>query len=261
MNHLGERLSALVDGELGHAERDRALAHLAVCESCRFEADMLRRLKRRLTRLDPPEPSSDFMGRLAALSGLDAPPPDDRFDPPPAPSSRGFLSGLRRRDPGGGPSGPLGTTPPLGSSRPLGEGRPLGWGHPLGGSSAADSAPTALADPPADEAPHDAIPAPRSRPRWAQARYALAGASVVGFTLGTAFVAGGQGDRAPVVTPPLADYAVEHAVTSRQASLADPVSMTAVGLTVAPAVQGDRDGAAEVLPVDGVARVGESTRR
>ena len=44
--HLGERLSALVDGELGPAEHESALIHLAKCEACRFEADMTRRLKR-----------------------------------------------------------------------------------------------------------------------------------------------------------------------------------------------------------------------
>ncbi|MET7613373.1 zf-HC2 domain-containing protein, partial [Streptomyces seoulensis] len=33
--HLGDRLSALVDGELGHESRDRVLAHLATCCRCR----------------------------------------------------------------------------------------------------------------------------------------------------------------------------------------------------------------------------------
>ena len=44
MSHLGDRLSALVDGELGGAELDRAHAHLAGCEPCRAEAAMTRRL-------------------------------------------------------------------------------------------------------------------------------------------------------------------------------------------------------------------------
>ena len=38
MSHLGDQLSALVDGELDGAERDRAHAHLASCEQCRAEA-------------------------------------------------------------------------------------------------------------------------------------------------------------------------------------------------------------------------------
>lgn len=70
MDHLGERLSALIDGELGAAEHERALIHLAKCESCRFEADMMRRLKRRLTGLGEPEPDMDFMGRLMSQPGL-----------------------------------------------------------------------------------------------------------------------------------------------------------------------------------------------
>ena len=34
MTHLGDRIAALADGELGHTERDRALAHVAGCPSC-----------------------------------------------------------------------------------------------------------------------------------------------------------------------------------------------------------------------------------
>ncbi|HEY6275772.1 MAG TPA: zf-HC2 domain-containing protein, partial [Streptosporangiaceae bacterium] len=49
--HLGERLSALIDGELSHAQRERVLAHLARCDSCRREAGALRLLKRRMHAL------------------------------------------------------------------------------------------------------------------------------------------------------------------------------------------------------------------
>jgi anti-sigma factor RsiW len=55
--HLGERLSALVDGELSHAQRERVLAHLARCESCRREAGMLRLLKRRMHALGDSGPA------------------------------------------------------------------------------------------------------------------------------------------------------------------------------------------------------------
>jgi len=51
MSHLGQRLSALIDGELGHADRDRVLVHLARCEACRAEAVALRMLKRRMNAL------------------------------------------------------------------------------------------------------------------------------------------------------------------------------------------------------------------
>jgi anti-sigma factor RsiW len=54
--HLGARLSALIDGELSHAQRDRVLAHLARCESCRQEAGTLRVLKRRVHALGDSDP-------------------------------------------------------------------------------------------------------------------------------------------------------------------------------------------------------------
>ena len=49
--HLGERLSALIDGELSDTQRERVLAHLAGCEDCRREAAALRLLKRRMHTL------------------------------------------------------------------------------------------------------------------------------------------------------------------------------------------------------------------
>jgi len=51
VSHLGEELSALVDGELTGTELDRANAHLAACERCRAEAAALRDLKRQLRGL------------------------------------------------------------------------------------------------------------------------------------------------------------------------------------------------------------------
>ncbi|MCW2940239.1 MAG: putative transrane anti-sigma factor [Actinomycetia bacterium] len=74
MSHLGERLTALVDGELGHDERDRAFAHLARCDQCRAEADTQRRLKCRLRGLGDVAPPAELIGRLYAL-GL---PPEPR---------------------------------------------------------------------------------------------------------------------------------------------------------------------------------------
>jgi anti-sigma factor RsiW len=51
MTHLGQRLSALIDGELDAAERDRVLVHLAKCDACRSEVIALRTLKRRMSAL------------------------------------------------------------------------------------------------------------------------------------------------------------------------------------------------------------------
>ncbi|GAB2811222.1 hypothetical protein GCM10022221_05830 [Actinocorallia aurea] len=61
MSCLGERLTALVDGELDHAERDRAQAHLVLCAECRAEAEALRSVKRRLGALGGAMPSTDLM--------------------------------------------------------------------------------------------------------------------------------------------------------------------------------------------------------
>jgi anti-sigma factor RsiW len=76
MSHLGDRLSALVDGELDGAERDRAHAHLASCEPCRAEAAELRALKRQLRTLGTGAPAEAAMTRrLIALTGPGGPMP------------------------------------------------------------------------------------------------------------------------------------------------------------------------------------------
>ncbi|MFF7473854.1 zf-HC2 domain-containing protein [Streptomyces sp. NPDC008092] len=65
--HLGDRLSALVDGELGHETRERVLAHLATCARCKAEADAQRALKSVFAAAAPPPPSESFLARLQGL--------------------------------------------------------------------------------------------------------------------------------------------------------------------------------------------------
>ncbi|MCH5672815.1 anti-sigma factor family protein [Streptomyces gilvus] len=67
--HLGDRLSALVDGELGHETRERVLAHLATCAKCKAEADAQRELKSVFAEAAPPPPSESFLARLQGLPG------------------------------------------------------------------------------------------------------------------------------------------------------------------------------------------------
>lgn len=221
MDHLGERLSALIDGELGAAEHERALIHLAKCESCRFEADMMRRLKRRLTGLGEPEPDMDFMGRLMSQPGLGGPGggprgrPGDRGDRGPS-------------DPP--PNSPFGASPPLGHSRPLG-------GFPGGGPLMAGPPEPQRSERPGTQPstrPERYVPPRPGRqggadrfsgllPHFSGGRYAVAGLAVATALLGSAFVAGGEGEDTPVVEPHLADFAVEHAVTSRQIPVVDPL--------------------------------------
>ena len=63
MTHLGQRLSALIDGELEGSERERVLVHMGKCGSCRDEVAALRMLKRRMNAL----------GERAAGAGLTGP--------------------------------------------------------------------------------------------------------------------------------------------------------------------------------------------
>ncbi|WP_336318976.1 anti-sigma factor family protein [Streptomyces lavendofoliae] len=78
--HLGDRLAALVDGELGHDARERVLAHLATCPKCKAEADAQRRLKSVFAQAAPPPPSEGLLARLQGLPG-GGPGGDDRGGP------------------------------------------------------------------------------------------------------------------------------------------------------------------------------------
>jgi anti-sigma factor RsiW len=79
MSHLGDRLSALVDGELDGADRDRAYAHLAGCDRCRAEAAELRALKQKLRALIRGAPAEAAMtSRLIAMTGPGGPQPPRR---------------------------------------------------------------------------------------------------------------------------------------------------------------------------------------
>jgi anti-sigma factor RsiW len=93
MSHLGDRLSALIDGELDGAERDRASAHLASCEQCRTEAAELRALKQKLSTLLSRAPAEAAMTRrLIAMTGPGGPLPPRRrllrLAPGPRPATR-----------------------------------------------------------------------------------------------------------------------------------------------------------------------------
>ncbi|MEU8527236.1 MULTISPECIES: anti-sigma factor family protein [Streptomyces] len=68
-HHLGDRLAALVDGELGHDARERVLAHLATCPKCKAEADAQRSLKNVFAQAAPPPPSEGLLARLQGLPG------------------------------------------------------------------------------------------------------------------------------------------------------------------------------------------------
>ncbi|MFJ5775920.1 anti-sigma factor family protein [Streptomyces sp. NPDC093094] len=96
--HLGDRLAALVDGELGHETRERVLAHLATCPKCKAEVDAQRRLKNVFAEAAPPPPSESLLARLQGL------PAGGDLDGGGSPSAGGgFAAGL-----GGRPAGVFG---------------------------------------------------------------------------------------------------------------------------------------------------------
>ncbi|OIJ64845.1 anti-sigma factor family protein [Streptomyces mangrovisoli] len=100
--HLGDRLSALVDGELGHDARDRVLAHVATCAKCKAEVDAQRRLKNVFAEVAPPSPSESFLARLQGLpaGGPDGgPPAGDPFGGRPGPGMGAGVFDVRREEP------------------------------------------------------------------------------------------------------------------------------------------------------------------
>jgi hypothetical protein len=88
MSHLGNLISALVDGELGGVELDRANAHLAGCAACRAEAAQLRELKRELRTLGDLDGADAVTRRLLAMVGPGCP------GSPGAPRALGASGGL-----------------------------------------------------------------------------------------------------------------------------------------------------------------------
>lgn len=75
--HIGTRLAALMDGELAHDDRDRALAHLAGCAKCRSLVEAERALRGHLSAVPMPEPSARLMAALFQIPQEETPSGDD----------------------------------------------------------------------------------------------------------------------------------------------------------------------------------------
>lgn len=213
MSCLGERLTALVDGELGDEERERAHAHLAGCARCREEADQLRRLKGRLRGLSELPatdgtddlPSPDFLSRLRTLPEMSGLPGASAAPEAPVP-------GLSPKSPAPHPG-----SHPRHPSRPLrSSARPVRPPHAVR---------------PRDNRPAGHAAAIRVQPRR---RYLVVGAATLFLGLGTAsYVAGGRQD-SPAVTPAFDRFAVEHALTSGDAPMTDPLTDPVNQIQVSP---------------------------
>ena len=99
MSHLGDRVAALVDGQLGPDAVERAHVHLAGCRPCRDLVEVERLTKSRLATLQRPAPGVELLGRLYLLAGPDGPlPPREgrvpgtpRVRPVPLPPAPGRL--------------------------------------------------------------------------------------------------------------------------------------------------------------------------
>ncbi|WP_372499100.1 zf-HC2 domain-containing protein [Streptomyces somaliensis] len=147
-HHLGDRLAALVDGELGHDARERVLAHLATCARCKAEADAQRRVKSFFAESAPPPPPAGLLARLQGLPGGDGGPP-----------SAGGGPGAGSRRPGRAPD-------------PTGRIDPFRFGHLPGGGRAPAAGGGFRVHTTGREA---------ERPAWLGRRVAFAAASAVSF--------------------------------------------------------------------------------
>lgn len=78
MIHHGDRIAALVDGELDHDTRDRLLVHIAQCADCRAAVEQQRQLKAMLTQVAGPVPSSELLRKLISMSEPGEPTPPAR---------------------------------------------------------------------------------------------------------------------------------------------------------------------------------------
>lgn len=105
--HIGDRLAALVDGELGHDARERVLSHLATCDQCRAEAEQQRSLKTvfAAAALLAPAPSAGLLARLQGLPAL------DKDDQGPF-GGLGEFAAFDQGSVGDRPRGPLDASPP-----------------------------------------------------------------------------------------------------------------------------------------------------
>ena len=82
MTHLGDRIAALADGELGHAERDRALSHVAGCSTCHEALEEQRSVRALLSSSYAPEPAAETVAALLSLAAPGNPlPPRARLMP------------------------------------------------------------------------------------------------------------------------------------------------------------------------------------
>ncbi|MCW2891993.1 MAG: hypothetical protein QOH87_450 [Trebonia sp.] len=188
MSHLGDLLSALVDGELSGAELDRANAHVAACGACRVEAHALRRLKHELRSLAEVSDCGDMTRRLLAVCGTDG-------------------------QPGGQPGqgGPTAPAPARQLGRERARRRRVAAGR------------RAMTDPYSTQPPRRLVRRRRGRyVLWSTVSLVVVGIGTAAFGMG-----GNAGSTGPQITPQLEVFDVQHAITSGDVPFEDPADLSA----------------------------------
>jgi anti-sigma factor RsiW len=186
VTHLGDHLSALIDGELSGTDLDRANAHLAACGACRDEAHALRRLKHDLRAIADICDAEGLTSRLLAMPSQDHIRQADQDL---------VLAGHPARHLGRAPSGRRRAT-----ARPAGRRRP------------------------AD--PYDSLVSrrpPRRRRRyvlWSTVSLVVVGIGTAAFGMG-----GSGGGTEPQITPQLEVFDMQHAATSGDVPFVDPADV------------------------------------
>lgn len=225
MAHLGDRVTALVDGQLPAEAVERAHAHLAHCRPCREAVETERLMKARLATLRGPEPGADLMQRLLAMGGPNGPlPPRVGHVPgmprPPAVALPRVAAPLPPAEARGPVEGPVlvGALVPAAS---VGQGRAdrqVGPG-------------TVPVDRPAGRRPtrqpvRASSTGPGRAPSRRRTRLAMAAVfgalSVVGVGItGFATTASGGSPAVPTVVPPVDSFVVDHARTTKDLPFVD----------------------------------------
>ncbi|HSK54578.1 MAG TPA: zf-HC2 domain-containing protein [Jiangellales bacterium] len=190
-HHLGDRVSALADGHLDHDERDRALAHLARCDTCRSDVEGVRQSRAVLADLPAPVLPERLLESLLAIGSTTA-------------------TGRSWQEPGSG-AGPAGPAPPS---------RTAGAGDRTAGAGERTAMPVPSRAPgagrPADRVDSrrpDNAASSRGRARTRAVRAAAAGLiAATAVTLGVASLGAPDGGTPPVaVVPPVERFTLEHA--------------------------------------------------
>jgi hypothetical protein len=195
MSHLGDVIAALVDNDISHDARDRALAHIAGCADCRAEVDHQRRLKALLANQADPQPSAELQARLRAIA--------DQGPGTPADS-------LRPRLQLAGSSGP-----------PRAVRTRRSW-LPATAASFAPARPSGRSRKPADRSPSQAAAARPGVRRRTVRRLVAGSASALVLTVALAAVGGSAEPGAPgKLTPPVDRFLQEHTQTASRLPLGD----------------------------------------